>query len=97
MANVQEEIWKDIPGYEGFYQVSDLGRVRSFDRPMVKNGKVYKRIVKGRILCPRKNKQGYLCVQLSVGGIIKNKRIHRMVALAFFAQSRKSAGSQSFE
>lgn len=43
-----EEIWKDISGYEGLYQVSNLGRVRSFDR-YVRNGTSNKNIKRGKI------------------------------------------------
>ena len=35
----QEEIWKDIPGYEGLYKVSNLGNVKSLERIVLKNGK----------------------------------------------------------
>ena len=50
------EIWKDIPGYEGRYQVSDEGRVRSLDRVVrgvSKTGREYQRKVRGTILRPR--------------------------------------------
>lgn len=45
------EIWKDIPGYEGLYQASNLGMVRSLDR-MVNGRKGFYRIIKGKILTP---------------------------------------------
>ena len=48
-----EEIWKDIAGYEGLYQVSNLGRVRSLDRYIErtsKYGKPFKQLRKGRLL-----------------------------------------------
>lgn len=38
MRNDTAEIWKDIPGYEGWYQVSNLGRVRSLDRSYIRTG-----------------------------------------------------------
>ena len=65
-----KEIWKDIEGYEG-YQVSNMGRVRSF-----KYGKV-------RILKPVANKNGYLKVQLYKNNSLKTIFIHRLVAMAF--------------
>lgn len=65
------EIWKDIEGYEGIYEISNLGRVRSF-----KNGKV-------RILKPLTNKRGYLRVQLRKNNSLKTLQIHRLVAQAF--------------
>lgn len=69
------EIWKDVVGYEGLYQVSNLGKVRSLDR-VVKRGWCYK----GKLLTPTVNKDnGYLYVNLAG----KNKTVHRLVALAF--------------
>jgi hypothetical protein len=60
------EVWKAIPGFEGAYEVSDLGRVRSLDRivesPAAKRG--YPKRVRGRILRPQKHSGGYLQVQL---------------------------------
>lgn len=51
------EIWKDIPGHEGRYQVSDEGRVRSIDRPVrvVFQGIDTVRIAKGKVLRPGRN------------------------------------------
>ena len=50
-----EEIWKDIKGYEGLYQVSNMGRVRSLDRDIVTTyrGTVHTRHYKGRIIKPK--------------------------------------------
>ena len=66
---MSEEVWKDIEGYEGRYQVSNLGRV--------------KRVTTGRILKSCKNRGGYLYVNLCKQGVVSNKRIHRLVAQAF--------------
>ena len=63
------EIWKDVEGYEGLYQVSDLGRV--------------KRVNTGRILKGRKNTDGYLRVNLYKNNVSYTKTIHRLVAEAF--------------
>lgn len=72
------EIWKDIDGYEGIYQVSNLGRVRSLDR------KVYNYMKKGRVLKPRDNGHHYQYVSLSNGGITdKHCYIHILVAKTF--------------
>lgn len=68
---LMNETWKDIAGYEGLYQVSDLGRVRS-----LRNGKV-------RFLKPRNNKKGYLRAVLYLSGKVRNVYIHRLVAQAF--------------
>ena len=73
-----EEIWKDIVGFEGLYQVSSLGRVKSFGE-----GK------KERILAQRqggkgyKENKGYYYVTLSKENKIYKKAVHRLVAIAF--------------
>ena len=68
------EEWKDIKGYEGLYQVSTMGRVRSFHNY---GG------VKERILRLKKGKSGYLSVALSKNGTYEYVFIHRLVAQAF--------------
>lgn len=79
---MEEEIWKDIPGYEGRYQVSNLGRIKSLDMLVgTKGGK--KAVRKGRILIPVVNKDGYHIVSLCDGRIKKGIRVHRVVALVF--------------
>lgn len=65
------EIWKGIEGYEGLYQVSNLGRVKSL------------KFGKERILKPLKDRYGYLYVILSKQGKLKHYNIHRLVAEAF--------------
>lgn len=76
------EVWKDIPGYEGRYQVSCLGRVRSFDILVgTKGGK--KILRKGRVLIPVVNKDGYHIVSLCDGLTKKGIRVHRIVASVF--------------
>lgn len=72
-----EEIWKDIKGYEGIYQVSNYGKIRSLDRIDKIN-----HFHKGRILKPASIK-GYLHVNLSVDGNINDVAIHRVVAETF--------------
>ena len=80
------EIWKDIKDYEGLYQVSNLGRVRSLDRVVLqKNG--FLKTIKGKILSPNKcgslKYGGYLFIGLSKESVVKRKYIHRLVAEAF--------------
>jgi len=62
------EVWREIPGYEGRYQVSDQGRVRG---PM------------GRVLKPQRINSGYLVVHHCKGGRRYPHTVHRLVALAF--------------
>lgn len=72
-TSCEAEVWKDIPGYEGKYQASNLGRVRSVDHYVT-------RLVKGRVLRPRIRKEGYPIVTISGAG---PKDVHQLVALAF--------------
>lgn len=79
---MEEEIWKDIPGYQGRYQVSNLGRIKSLNMLVgTKGGK--KAVRKGRILIPVVNKDGYHIVCLCDGRIKKGIRVHRIVAFVF--------------
>jgi hypothetical protein len=73
--------WRDVDGYEGYYQVSDLGQVRSLPR-LIQQGK-RKVFIKGRILKQNSDTNGYQIVVLSKDGIHKSCRMHRIVAEAF--------------
>jgi len=74
---MKEEIWKDVKGYEGYYQVSNLGRVKSLNRIDCKNRRRYERILKPV------NKDGYLRVVLYKNSNKERKRIHRIVLETF--------------
>jgi len=76
-----KEIWKDIPGYEGYYQVSNLGRVRSLDR--VVNGRWGNTRFKGRVLKPFTSKNDYPQVDLWRDGRGGSMKVHKLVAMAF--------------
>lgn len=77
-----EEIWKDIKGYEGWYQVSNLGRIKSLERTFVRNnGAPFK--VRERILKSTLDHAGYPYVMLIKLKTKYNKAIHRLVAQAF--------------
>lgn len=80
-----EEIWKDIKGYEGLYQVSNLGRVRSLDREVdcMRGEYIEKRLYKGRIKKPSTGSDGYKRVHLNRDRNPKCFLIHRLVAEAF--------------
>ena len=75
------EEYRDIKGWEGLYQVSNLGNVKSLERT-IRNGRGYYKIPE-RILKAGTNKQGYLQVHLYREGKRKSCRIHRLVADAF--------------
>ena len=78
-----KEIWKSIQGYEGLYEVSNFGNVRSLDR-VIRSKHNEKKQKKGRILTPfYEEKKGYYQVSLSKDGKQKKQRIHRLVAVAF--------------
>ena len=77
-----KEVWKDVPNYEGLYQVSNFGKVKSLKRK-TKNSETTFRIVKEKVLKPKKNKTGYLFVSLSKNGKIKNFNVHKLVSQSF--------------
>ena len=76
------EEWKDIKGYEGFYQVSNIGRVRSLDRYITRSDGVVQ-FKKGIIKQPKENSDGYYTITLNKNGKNKTIGIHRLVAQAF--------------
>lgn len=79
---MSEEIWKDIKGYEGYYQVSDQGRVKSLERN-ISHWCGGERIQKERILKQSATNNGYLLVALYVGGKRKTSTVHRLVCQTF--------------
>lgn len=76
-----KEIWKDIKGYEGKYQISNMGNVKSL---------AYHRSRKCKILIPRDAK-GYLLVNLCLGGKVSYVKIHRLVAEHFIPNQQNKA------
>ena len=77
------EVWKDIPNYEGYYQISNLGRIKSVARK-VKYQNSY-RNVKEKLKKTFIGKQGYERVELSKNGKIKKYNVHRIVANVFIS------------
>ena len=69
-----KEVWRDVVGYERFYQVSSVGRVRSLN---------YNHTGQSKVLKQRKDKDGYLIVGLNKDGKQKTHKAHRLVAQAF--------------
>jgi hypothetical protein len=80
-----KEHWLPVPGLEGSYEVSDLGRVRSLDRVVPHCWGSTKRI-KGKLLKPGTDEQGRNCHRLSDGASTSTQRVHRLVLTAFVGQ-----------
>ena len=86
MIKANIELWKDVKDYEGLYQVSTLGRVRSLDKYVnTKNRNVDKVLKRGKILKPTYNQDGYLTVSLYKDGKGTRFLVHRLVAEAFIS------------
>lgn len=81
-VNDMQEQWKDVEGYEGKYQVSNLGKVRSLDRTVSRadGAKIFKR---GIVLSAAVNTPGYMQVVLHKDGNSISQRVHTIVANAF--------------
>ena len=77
-----EEIWKDIPSYEGIYQVSNLGRIKSLSRltSNIKGNYFTKELILNHNLC---KSRGYPFVRVSIKSIRKTIVIHQAMAMAF--------------
>ena len=81
-ADLGFEVWQDIPGYEGLYQVSTYGRVKSLDHYVSNNHRNGLSLKKGRILEPQKYK-GYRSICFSKDSVVRRFQIHRIVANVF--------------
>lgn len=75
------DLWKDIPNFEGLYQASINGEIRSINHIRKNGTNEYEQ--KGKILKFTKNHSGYYQVRLSKNGIAKTYRVNRLVALTF--------------
>ena len=76
------EVWKDIKGYEGMYQCSSLGNIRSLDRIVIcKNGRIDHKI--GTTMKLRQNKNGYMQIGLTKHNVRKMTYVHRLIAETF--------------
>lgn len=82
---MKNEIWKDIVGYEGLYQVSNLGRIKRLEKITKWHTKhtSYSRLDKEKILTQEILKNGYPGIRLSKNGIKKRIAAHRIIAKAF--------------
>lgn len=79
-----QELWRDIPGYEGYYQINNIGQIKSIERKVMKgNGKVTAlHTYKSRIIKQYLTKKGYYHIMLYKGNT-KGYLVHRLVAEAF--------------
>lgn len=77
------EIWKDIPGFEGCYQASNIGRVRSLDRYVDYDKFGKKQFAKGQLIKDQPDSKGYRRLVIQLNNKSRLYRIHRLVALAF--------------
>lgn len=73
-----EEEWRPVVGYEGLYEASSFGRVKSLDRYNSKNC-----FIKGRILKQSNDGRGYMSIQLCLNGKIERYLVHRLIAQTF--------------
>lgn len=73
--------WKDVPGYEGYYQVSDAGDIKSLTR-MGWNGRG-RYLIEGQMIAPQPCEKGYLAVGLNREGRYRRHLVHRVVMAAF--------------
>lgn len=81
-ANIDSEIWKDIPGWDGFYQASSNGRIRSLDRYIDRScGR--RMTVRGQVMSTQVNPKGYLVIRLRKPGVATQCLVHRLVCSAF--------------
>ena len=69
-----KELWKDSPGYEGLYQVSDMGQVKSLN---------YKKSGEEKIMKLHTHRDGYLTVRIVKNKIVKTYKVHRLVLMTF--------------
>lgn len=80
----EQEEWRPVPGFEGFYEVSSFGRVKGLDR-IVETRPGVRCPVKGRLLRPGINANGYPSVMLRRQGRTFTKAVHKVVAMAFLS------------
>ena len=88
--NLENEIWKPLKGYEGFYEVSTFGNIKSVERNMImkyRNGCDSHHLLKEKNIKPYTGKRGYNVVSLSKLGKVKKVTLHRLIAITFIPNS----------
>ena len=78
MENIEQEIWKDVIGYEELYQASTMGRIKSLH----KIGGASRQSFTG-IMKPKTNRGGYYVIHICKNGIAKETTVHKVIALTF--------------
>jgi hypothetical protein len=86
LPSPEAERWLPIPGYVGFYEVSDLGKVRSCDRFIVRRNRITPARLRGKLLSPRITDKGYRTVGLRQDGVNRTWGVHQLVMLAFVGE-----------
>lgn len=76
-------IWKSIPNYEGYYEASNVGMIRSIDRVVEKGKYKTPSQVKGNIMSPYIDRDGYMRVSMYKDGIRRNEKVHSIIAKTF--------------
>ena len=84
MSNMEE--WRDVPNYEGYYQVSNLGRVRSLDRVVIfADGR--ERLYRGSLIEGTISNKGYSLCRLSINGVVRTFYFSQLVAMTFLGHA----------
>lgn len=83
IQNLENEIWEKVEDYEGIYEISNFGRVKSLSRLKRKSPTAKAFMTSERILKAQLSQKGYLRADLSKNGISKPTPIHRIIAIAF--------------
>lgn len=78
--NLDDEVWKDIPGHEGVYQASTLGRIKAYSK-CINHFRGGKRKIAEKILKGHVNKRGYKIVTLHKDGELFSRKVHRLIAI----------------
>ena len=79
---MEHEYWVPVPGYEGYYEISNLSRIHSINRSIQTKAGYFKP-EKERLLVQRTNNKGYLTVTLSKDGYSKTHFVHRLLATVY--------------
>ena len=81
---MEEEVYKSVPNYEGYYEISNYGQVRGVER--IISTPHQQRKLKSMVLKQRINRYGYLIIDLSKSSVSKTFEVHRLIALTFLPQ-----------